>query len=74
MKTTKQDRTWSKSDTGYRWKLIALSMPLVTTALMLMSVLSIKGKVAKSYHVSSSYRAGDVAVFVAMPLLHAVLK
>lgn len=74
MKTTKQDTTWSKSNTGYKWKLIALSIPLVMTALMLMSVLLVKGKVAKNYQVSSSYRAGDVAVFVAMPLLHAVLK
>ena len=75
MRTIKQDTILrSRNAKGYRWKLIALFIPVGVIALMLMSVLLIKDKVAMKHYVSNSYRAGDVALFVAMPLLNAAVK
>ena len=68
---------WSSknnSRTRFGWKLMALSIPVAVVALMLVGVSLIKDKVTTKYGVSNSYRAGDVAVFVAMPLLNAAVK
>jgi hypothetical protein len=68
---------WSSKNnnrTRFGWRLMALYVPVAIVALMLGSVSLIKKKVTIKYTVSNSYRAGDVAVFVAMPLLNAAIK
>ena len=58
----------------YTWRLVALCIPVVVVALMLMGASLIKGKVNMNYHVRNSYNAGDMAVFVAMPLLNVAVR
>ena len=58
----------------YTWKLVALCIPVVVVALMLVGASLIKDKAKMNYHVRNSYNAGDMALFVAMPLLNVVVK
>ena len=77
MKTIYRNLTGSSKKANrvrYAWKLVALCLPVMVVALMLMGASLIKGKVNMNYHVHNSYNAGDVAVFVAMPLLNVVVK
>jgi hypothetical protein len=77
MKTGKQDTIAEEKRPEamrFKWKLVATFIPIVLAILMLMSAQFIREKVMMNYQVSNSFRAGDVAVFVAMPLLNAALK
>ena len=77
MKTIYRNITGSSKKANrvrYIWRLVALCIPVVLVALMLVGASLIKGKVNMNYHVRNSYNAGDVAVFVAMPLLNVVVK
>jgi hypothetical protein len=77
MKTIKQNTTKSSKNANrvkYKWRIIALSIPVLIAALVLIGISLIKDKVKMTHHVNSSYSAGDVALFVAMPMLHAVMK
>ena len=77
MKTKNEDKSdveENANNASLRWRLIALFLPIAAVALMLMSAVFIKDKVAIKCHVSNSFGAGDVALFVAMPLFNAAVK
>ena len=59
---------------GSKWLLAALLLSIVMIALIMISTLLIKDKLTTNYYISNPFRAGDMALFVAMPVLNAVLK
>ena len=77
MKTIKQDKADGEKHAkvvSLRWLFITLFFSIAVIALMLSRVSFAKDRAAMNYHVSSSFCAGDVALFVAMPLLNAAIK
>lgn len=77
MQTTKQNKIVEESKAkqeALKWRIAALCIPVAIVALMLMSVTFIKNKVTMNYHLSNSYRAGDIMLQLTMPVLDAALK
>ena len=70
----KADIEENANNASLRWRLIALLLPIVIVASMIMSLSFIRKKIVTNNHVSNSFRAGDIAMFVAMPLLNAALR
>ncbi len=57
----------------HKWTAAALFIPVIIVVLMLISKAPVKGKATANCYIDSSYCAGDVALFVAMPLLNVVM-
>jgi len=70
----KTDEAENADKVSLGWHLFTLVLPIAVVALMLMTAVFIRNKVEIKSHVSNSFGAGDVAVFVAMPLFNATVK
>jgi hypothetical protein len=78
MQTAKQYKTVNgktAKQSAFKWRIAAICIPVVVVALMLMSISLSGDKVAPShYHTNNAYRAGDMVLKLAMPVLDAALK
>jgi hypothetical protein len=57
-----------------KWRAAALFIAVIMVVLMLTNTTSGKEKATANCYIDSSYGAGDVALFVAMPLLSVVMR
>ena len=55
-------------------RIAALCLPISIIIVIVMSTFFVKEKTVENYHSYDSYDAHDVALFVALPLLNAVIK
>jgi hypothetical protein len=57
-----------------KWRAATLFIAVIMVVLILTSITPAKEKATANCHIHTSYGAGDVALFVAMPLLSVVMR